>query len=369
MNPNFVRLTTALIDGPFETPLWSTFLETLRQAVGADYASLVCQAPSRRLDDSLYFLAGNATVAAAIASFQRFGYPDNPIRRTFAEEGRLYSLAEIYDREFDMNPAFFTELTEKKGITAVRQMRIQEASGIDAWLSVVRGGPDFTKVQCKLLTEIAPILRGVLRIYVAREQDRFAAEMGCDAARRLQFGWIALDATGQVLDADLFGEKMLATSEVLSRNSRGRLAVRPTERQSEVELAVAQLAAEPHRRPRAIQLRGDPWFDMLLVPARRDTLAAKGNAAVIAYVHSDNWASSDRQSQLAELFSLKPSEAKLALSLCRGKSIVEAAADSGLTVQSARTYLKAIFTKTGARGQPDLVRIIMGSILALAPDS
>lgn len=362
------QLTTALLDGPFETPLWSSFLEGLRQAVGADYATLVCQAPNGRLDEALYLLAGDATVENAIASFRRFGYPDNPVRRNLAEEGQLYTLAEIRDREFDLNPEFFEELTDTIGVTAVRQMRIQEPSGIDAWLSVVRRGPDFTRAECRLITDLGPILRGVMRIYVAREHDRFAAEMGSDAARRLQFGWIALDAAAQVLDADPFGELVLATSDVLSRDSRGRLAVRPGERQGEVEQAVAQLATEPQHRPRAIQLRADPWFDMLLVPARQRRLAASGAAAVIAYVHGDNWASSDRQSQLAELFSLKPSEAKLALALCRGKSIAEAAVEIGLTVESARTYSKAIFAKTGAKGQPDLVRIIMGSILALAPD-
>jgi DNA-binding CsgD family transcriptional regulator len=368
MTPILTTLTTALLDGPFETPMWSSFLEGLRLAVGADYATLICQAPSGNLNDALYLLAGNATADDAIANFRRFGYPDNPIRRNLAEEGRLYTLADIRDRELDLNPEFFSELSGAIGVTAARQIRIQEASGIDAWLSVVRRGPDFTRAECRLIADLAPILRGAIRNYVAREKDRFAAEMGSDAARRLQFGWIALDAASQVLDADPFGEQVLATSDVLSRDTRGGLAINPGERQGEVEQAVAQLAAEPQSRPRAIQLRGDPWFDILLVPARHRRLAAAGTVAVIAYVHGDNWASNDRHSQLAELFSLKPSEAKLALALCRGKSIAEAAVEIGLTVESARTYSKAIFAKTGAKGQPDLVRIIMGSILALAPD-
>jgi DNA-binding CsgD family transcriptional regulator len=368
MTPILTILTTALLDGPFETPLWSSFLEGLRVAVRADYATLICQAPSGNIDEALYLIAGDATVDEAMANFRRFGYPDNPARRNLADEGRLYTLAEIRDRELDLNPAFFSELAGTIGLTAARQMRIQEPSGIDAWLSVVRRGGDFSRAECNLLTDLAPILRGVLRNYVAREKDRFAAQMGSDAARRLQFGWIALDGAGLVLDTDPFGEQVLATSEVLSRDHRGLLAVRPRERQGEVELAVAQLAAESHRRPRAFRLRGDPWLDMLLVPARHRRLTAAGAVAVIAYVHGDNWASIDRQSQLAELFSLKPGESKLALALCRGKSIAEAAEEIGLTVESARTYSKSIFAKTGAKGQPDLVRIIMGSILALAPD-
>jgi len=33
-----------------------------------------------------------------------------------------------------------------------------------------------------------------------------------------------------------------------------------------------------------------------------------------------------------------------------------------------RGYSKSIYAKTGTRGLPDLVRIIMGSVLALAPE-
>ena len=248
-------------------------------------------------------------------------------------------------------------------------MRVQEASGVDAWLSIVRGGPDFGESTDQLLVQLEPMLRGVLRNFVALEQDRFESELARDAVRRLQYGWIALDSTRLILRADPFGERVLTQSSVLVRDKDGCLTIRSPGLQRELESAVAAMVAEGESRPRAIQLRSDPWLDMLIVPAKRGLLAAAGTAAAIAYVHADNWSARDRESQLAELFSLTGSEAKLALALCRGKKIAEAAEEIGLSVHSARTYSKAIFAKTGARGQPDLVRIIMGSILAMAPDA
>ena len=101
------------------------------------------------------------------------------------------------------------------------------------------------------------------------------------------------------------------------------------------------------------------------MPARYRPLTLSGAPAVIAYVHGDNRASSLRESQLREMFALSASEARLALALCRGKRIAEAGEEIGLTVETARSYSKSIYAKTGARGQPDLVRIILGSILAL----
>ena len=44
----------------------------------------------------------------------------------------------------------------------------------------------------------------------------------------------------------------------------------------------------------------------------------------------------------------------------------EAAADLGLTVETARNYSKKIYAKTGARGQAELVRNILTGVLALA---
>ena len=213
------------------------------------------------------------------------------------------------------------------------------------------------------------MLRGVLRNFVARELDRFESELAHDAVRRLQYGWIALDSSRLILRADPFGERVLSQSNLLARDKDGCLVIKSTGLQRELETAVAAMVGEGVKRPRAIQLRSDPWLDMLIVPAKQGLLAAAGTAAAIAYVHGDNWSARDREIQLSELYSLTASEAKLSLALCRGKTITEAAGEIGLTVESARTYSKSIFAKTGARGQSDLVRIIMGSILAMAPDA
>jgi DNA-binding CsgD family transcriptional regulator len=105
---------------------------------------------------------------------------------------------------------------------------------------------------------------------------------------------------------------------------------------------------------------------MLLVRATIRSGATRTAPSFVAYVHADKWTSADRCEQLGELFDLIPSEARLALALSRGMSIAEAAGELGLTVESARTYSKRIYAKTGARGQSDLVRFIHRSVLAIA---
>jgi DNA-binding CsgD family transcriptional regulator len=129
---------------------------------------------------------------------------------------------------------------------------------------------------------------------------------------------------------------------------------------------VTALSGDAHARPRAIVLSRDPWLDMLLVATSVRANADGLGPSIVAYVHADGWSSADRCEQLGQLFDLIPSEARLALALSRGMSIAEAARDLGLTVESARTYSKRIYAKTGARGQADLVRFIHRSVLAMA---
>ncbi|MBX9729195.1 MAG: LuxR C-terminal-related transcriptional regulator, partial [Sphingopyxis sp.] len=54
------------------------------------------------------------------------------------------------------------------------------------------------------------------------------------------------------------------------------------------------------------------------------------------------------------------------LALSRGMTIAEAADALGLTTETARNYSKKIYAKMGARGQSDVVRYILTSVLALA---
>jgi hypothetical protein len=135
---------------------------------------------------------------------------------------------------------------------------------------------------------IAPVLRSVLRQYLIRERERFAALSTADAVRRLQFGWIMLDQRGHVLDSDEQGAHLLAHSGILGKSANGRLAAHEKELEHRIGKALAKIGNDDKSRPHAITLNRDPWFDMLLVPIRSKS-AAQAAPAIIAYVHSDSW--------------------------------------------------------------------------------
>jgi DNA-binding CsgD family transcriptional regulator len=359
-------LFPAIVEGVLETPLWASFLEGLRRKAQASYASLIFRRPHQPLNAVVHLFSGEPSPPVVHRLYHDQLHELDPLPYERMAEARPYATGELLRFDDPAHHAFYREIVVPSGMAEMRIMRVQEASGINAWLTIARAETAFGRGDDALLTALAPVLRSALATLMALERERFGASVMGEAMRRLRFGWFALDASGRVLDADSQGARTLSGSSILRRTSSGHLAVRPPELEREVLQAIRGVAADPRRRPRAVTLSRDPWLDMLLVRANGEAISAGPAPAVVAYVHGDRWRSIDRCDQLAQLFGLSPSEARLALALSRGMSIAEAAGELGLTVGTARVYSKKIYAKTGARGQPDLVRFVMRSVLAIA---
>jgi len=361
-------LVSDLLDGAFETPLWATFLKRLRTQTAADSATLIFRPPGRPLGEALHLFSGEGSRVNVDEVYRKYLPQLDLFNDLQLEEGRVYSFDELYPPRNPAHRAFYSEIVVPSGITAARMIQVTEATGVNAWLTISRRGVDFDDRDTVLLQTIAPVLRGALRNYIALERERFTAGVTGDAMRRLHFGWMTLDARGNVLEFEPEAGRVLSRSKVLSKGRTGRLVARPLELEREIFTAIRDLAENPAGRPYAVTLKRDPWLDMLLVPAAHKSLSAHPRAAVIAYVHGDSWRSSDRCEQLTQLFGLSPGEARLALALSRGMTIAEAASKFELKEDTARKYSKTIYAKLGARGLPDLVRIVLRSVLALAPN-
>jgi hypothetical protein len=259
MRSEIVTLTVALIEGIHEDPLWRAFLDGLVKATGSSVATLAFHPPGWEHADGLLLASTGISPESMRESQRRYGYPDNAVSRDRMEEGRPYSFAEIMAWDMAEHRKFFDANVEF-GITDARHMRVREKGGVDAWLTAVSQGGSFGAEVDELLRALAQPLRAVLHTYVAREHERFAAEVTGETARRLQFGWIALDGQGHVLSADPFGESVLAGSGVLSRDRQGRLDVKPPELQRDFEAALGKMTGSASAPPRAIPLRSDPWL-------------------------------------------------------------------------------------------------------------
>ena len=61
---------------------------------------------------------------------------------------------------------------------------------------------------------------------------------------------------------------------------------------------------------------------------------------------------------LRTLFKLTQAECRLVVAICAGASLVDAAQSLGITRETAKSYLKHVFAKTGTSRQSELVAMI-----------
>ena len=278
---------------------------------------------------------------------------------------RIYAVSDFLDRTIAKHREFEERLMIPNGLTYMRVARIPEPSGGSAWLSVGRDGEDFSAADEWLLEQLVPHLELSMRTFFAIERERSRSRISGETARKLDFCWFRLDSACRIVDHDHNAQALISRSRAVARSPRGELTIALSSAQRQLGPIVRDLCGREDGRPRAIHISDEPWLDMLIVPSRGSSPMERMAPGVIVYIHGESGPSEDRREALADLFGLTRGEADLALALCRGQTIREAAGMIGLTEASAREYTKRIYGKTGPRGQADLVRLVLTSVIAL----
>lgn len=359
----FSSLLEALYAGVFEAQPWQCFLDDLRTRSGARYVSLTFRPIDQ--DEDREYHSGDLP-APEVREVFREKFVRDPLPHHGMTEGRVYDLDALLQPEDPLQRSFYAEIMVPHRLLHVLTIRVRESSGADAWLSV-SGDREFAPELTELMAMLVPHFRTALQSFVALERERFRARLAHDAIHRMKFGWLTLDAGCRIVDIDAHAQQLLGHAEVLRRTRENRLVASRQSTDRQIAALVQSFAQHPEAaRPSAINLSRDPWIDMLIAPIRAQPIPASPTPVAIAYLNGDRWSRADRCDQLVDLFGLLPSEARLAWALAQGMSLRDAALALGVTRETARSYAKQIYGKLGARGQADVVRIILTSVLAIA---
>jgi DNA-binding CsgD family transcriptional regulator len=114
-------------------------------------------------------------------------------------------------------------------------------------------------------------------------------------------------------------------------------------------LAIEQDGAE---HPITVLVRPGPPFAPLTAPLIRTAIVVLRDPARRDFV---------QPAALERLFHLTPAEARLASLLANGVSVEDAAVQLGVTRNTVRTQLQAVFAKTRTNRQGDLIRLILST--------
>jgi DNA-binding CsgD family transcriptional regulator len=370
------ELVTLIHEGPLEKEPWRRLLRRLRERLHCGHAILAFHrrsGPGARFEAVVDCGASAEGALAAKRAYLNIYASLDPIPYDKLVPGRIYRGQELYDTD----GAFFREFLHPQGIDDMLLMLVEangsEASdGMRAWLTLARRSTQspFTAAECAFMRSLRPNLATALRTFSSLRAVELERDIYRQALEGIAFGTLLIDQSGLVVRADNIATKLLEGNAALSIvDWRLRAANRAddSELREAIATAVQDGMSESPAYSRALRFSGCPNLTMLVRSlAPRANSAAPQTVAAVVYLSDTRAASTASLQQLVNLFHLSDMEAALALQLVQGQTLAQAARVLRLSEQTARTYSKHIFAKTGTNRQADLVRLILTSVAHLA---
>lgn len=271
---------------------------------------------------------------------------------------------ELFSERDLVKTEFFNDFARPNGI--YRPMGAMLRLGRDAFGTVATNRPADKKVleesDKPKLERLLPHMRRALQLRLSQRRNPPHAQIHAAALDALAFGVVVCDAAGRIVLANAAVEALSRAGAGITLGGRGKGlgAVVPAETRALAALVndaarggpggvirltgrdgCAELIALVTLLPRGFELHGGAAADYALVTLR------------------SAWDSpSFTAEMLIALFGVSPAQAEIALAIYNGHTPEQIAAERGVAISTVRTHLAAIFVRTGAETQRDLVRLL-----------
>ena len=361
----FDNLLIALHSGMLQEDLWLSFLTLLKDMTNADYVSLIFLQGDVPMHESTELFVGRDVRTEGRHRGHQDLFRADPIHYHALKAGRVYNIDEIINRNDPDQAAFRHAYLERGGIRYSRYMRVGDPQGVSAWAIILRDSHDFGPTEEGILGALARHLAVAVGNFAAFENARLRSVMAEHALRRNHVCWAAFDKLGCFLAADPQGESMLADLVGRPPIAGQRLPQIDPATDRAIVQGSADFFRNAHLPPRVVNLAPPSESSLVLMPFRSRPLTGRAIPAMLALwrtARSDHGQTT--ADLLADMFGFTGSEARLAAALLRGLTINEAAQELDLSVLTARQYSKSLLSKAKAKGQPDLIRIMLGKLPA-----
>lgn len=213
---------------------------------------------------------------------------------------------------------------------------------------------------------LAPYLANAVRVNVLLETERRKTAALIQTLDNLPIGALLANRKGRVVAANTKAETYLSEAGLL-RDRAGTSLSLGSSMTAALQRAIPALNDRHPGTCLEVPLRRNaPALELLLFPIspQMGKIFDVGTEEVaVAVFIFDPTANCDiAPSTIGSLYGLTPAEARLTSRLVAEGSLIDAAGSLGITEQTARSTIKRVYAKTGAKGQADLVRVILNGL-------
>ena len=367
---DFSTLLEALYGNLLAEAPWEAFLRALALHLDASIATLIITGSFGLTRESILSPGGDPRVTGeyveTYSALDPFvGLP----------EGEVTAFADFVQGSV-RDSVFWRDFLAAAGGDQILGVDLRLEGAVEARLRAMRDASrtDFGPAERQRFQRLVPHLRHALLLYVRLHAAR--AEQGVYRAmvERMGVAAIILDAAGKVLRSNALADRLLEEADGFAL-VEGRLSLsgsaprRALARLLQAVGAGPDAAVLPAQRFRVERPSGKRDLAAIAKLLSGPALLRSGaGAAVALFVGDTDHGGGLDPAVIRDIFQLTRVEAMLCAVLAEGCSLVEAADRLGVAHNTARSHLRSIFLKTGARRQSQLVHLLHASLPEL-PDT
>ena len=342
----------------------------LGEALGADYVTLVLREP--REGDAGVVINSVILSQEVFSAYNENYFALDPFVNLPA--GEVFTVDEFLVPEDYYASEYYQRYVKNTGIVHLMGADLGDDQGNSARLRFARvsGRENFTADDRTLCKVLLPHIQQTIRLHARIVRVESERSLFAGAVDQMAVAAFILDRSARIRHSNRAAQELLDEGKWLCQK-RGQMRLlnsgdNKAFRKCLDDVMQAHLRGEPSfiKALRLADSGEGQGYGMLLRPLPLVAAPDGSRHPSVAIFISDP--SRTRQTPVAvlmELFGFTHAEAKLALQLADGRTLIEACEQLHISRNTGKSQLSAVFSKTGVARQAQLLQLILRSVASL----
>lgn len=334
---------------------WQRFLDRLAGTTPGGKAALVVHDTSS--NDGYALVGGGDLEEGTAHAYNTYYARLNPLQPPLAVRaiGIGASDRELMPREELVGTEFHNDFLVPRGMRHSAGVRF---AGVGSQsFTLVSAGPTPEAIQASVgtLNHLAPHLKRAIGSYRSELSARTANALGASLLEAANAGVIVINDEKRIRLVSKAAQAMLADRAPVLVSPEGRVRFR----KEDVQAACSRMLARNYHGPRTLDfISHHAKLTLVLVDADPASTYFEGPSIVVLLKRLDDSPPRYDMQLFSDTYRLSRSETRALSGIVAGLSVTQIATRASLSRETIRSQVKSLYTKTGAAGVPDILRLV-----------